>query len=380
MPTWLFVIQALLIGAILFTVVPHHVLLRLQVVVWTIGVVAIAVIVGVDAQDRFYSNDQVLHTTIVRTLLNWSWLPETSALDMRLPYALPAVAITYLGISEILALKTVSLICLLALSHELLSQFHSTRLSEQVKTLYITGCGLIGSFFSLLALRETMMMLFAYLFFAKKSPAVRASSITMLVLLRFHLAVALLVAEILIFVLSLVRTKGRLQYAFPIFLVLIGTLLGNFFFHLGRGDLGRGDFTVLKNFGLTEIRAIASNFVGLQFLTTREWSVNFSIRSLLLLRVLFSETVVIQALFTLVALLLGPSLSRRGQITLVAFSFYVSIATSTDFNSFRQNVPFMPILGTVVLDVLMQHRRLKEPSLSSGRVKSAAATIELRET
>ena len=158
MPTWLFVIQALLIGATLFAVVPHHVHLQLQVVVWTIGVVAIAVIVGVDAQDRFYSNDQVLHTTIVRTLLKWSWLDDYPPTNARLPYILPAVVIATLGISEILALKIVSLICLLVLTNQLLLHYHGIRPADQLKTLYLTGCGLIGAFFSLLALRETMMM------------------------------------------------------------------------------------------------------------------------------------------------------------------------------------------------------------------------------
>jgi hypothetical protein len=376
----LFVIQTLLIGATIVAVVPHHVLLRLQVVVWTIGVVAIAVLVGVDAQDRFYSNDQVLHVSIVRSLLEWSWLPETSVVDMRLPYALPAVAISSLGISDILALKTVSLVCLLTLSHQLLVRFRSDRPADQLKTLYLTGCGLIGSFFSLLALRETMMMLFAYLFFAKKSPAVRALSITILILLRPHLAAALLAAETLVLVLSLIRTKRRLQYAFPIFLVLIGTVFGNFFFHLGRGDLGRGDFTVLKNFGLIEIRAIASNFAGLQFLTTGEWNVNFSVRSLILLRGLLSETIMIPVLFALMAIWLGPSLSRRGQVALVAFSYYVAIAINTDFNSFRQNIPLMPLLGAVILDVFAKRRQLKVSSLFSRRFGSAASPIVPRET
>jgi hypothetical protein len=380
MPTWLFVIQALLIGATIFAVMPHHVLLRLQVVVWTIGVVSIAVLVGVDAQDRFYSNDQVLHVLLVQTLRDWSWLAETSVVDMRLPYALPAVAISSLGFSEILALKSVSLICLLILSHQLLTRFQSNRPADQLKTLYMTGCGLIGSFFSLLALRETMMMLFAYLFFSRKSPSVRALSITMLFLLRPHLAAALLIGEIVSTTTTRLNTRHSLRSFLTPLSCIISVVFGKAVVSLNRGGLLGEQSMFLKSFGLDEIRQIASNFVGLQFLTTGAWNVNFSIGSLVFLRGVLSETILIPALFTVVVLLSGPLISRQHLSVLIAFSLYVSIATSTEFNSFRQNIPLMPLLGAVILDVFAKRRQLKVSSLFSRRFGSTASPIGPRET
>jgi len=32
-----------------------------------------------------------------------------------------------------------------------------------------------------------------------------------------------------------------------------------------------------------------------------------------------------------------------------SFSIYVGLVTNTDFNSFRQNIPFMPVMGLVIL-------------------------------
>ena len=379
MPTWLFVIQALLIGAILFTVVPHHVLLRLQVVVWTIGVVAIAVIVGVDAQDRFYSNDQVLHTTIVRTLLNWSWLDDYPPTNARLPYILPAVVIATLGISEILALKIVSLICLLVLTNQLLLHYHGIRPADQLKTLYLTGCGLIGAFFSLLALRETMMMLLAYLFYAEKSPAVRATSLTMLMLLRPHLAIALLIGELIGMTISWINMRHRLGFIFAPMSIILSAILGRTLFYFSTDGLFGRQSPLMQSFRLQELRQVASNFVGLQFLTTGAQNINFSLVDLVILRFILSETVVIPTLFSVVVLLSGPRISRKHLSVIVAFTIYVSIATSTDFNSFRQNLPFMPLLGTVVLDVLLRRRQPKSPE-PSPRFGRAETIISLRGT
>jgi hypothetical protein len=41
---------------------------------------------------------------------------------------------------------------------------------------------------------------------------------------------------------------------------------------------------------------------------------------------------------------------------LLAFAVYVSIVTNTDFNSFRQNIPLMPLMGMVLLDFLKDRK------------------------
>ena len=349
MPTWLFALQALIIGVTAFSVTPRHLLLRSQVVVWTIGVITIMLLFGVEGQTRFYSNDQVLHTEIVRTLRDWTWMPETSPSDARLPYVLPAVLLVFLGVNEILALKTVSLICLLALTHRVLLDQENKGLVQQLQTVFITGCGFIGTFFSLLGLRETMMMLLAYSFITRTSPMVRTSSILFLGLLRPHLAAALLIAEVLVTVLAWTKTPRRFGYAFPPLLMLTGTVIGSILFSVGRGGLRQAHVNLRIDVGIEQIRQIASNFVGLQFLTTGESNINLSIQSLVLLRGIFSETILIPLFFVVVVLLAGSHLERQHQSVLLAFTIYVGVATNTDFNSFRQNIPFMPLMGIVVL-------------------------------
>jgi len=107
--------------------------------------------------------------------------------------------------------------------------------------------------------------------------------------------------------------------------------------------------------GISPVLRIASNYVGLQFLTVRESTVELSITSLLLLRLLLSETIIIPLLLTTVVIL-----TRRHtllmQSVMWSFGIYVGIVTNTDFNSFRQNIPFMPVMGLVVLLAWQEHR------------------------
>jgi len=106
--------------------------------------------------------------------------------------------------------------------------------------------------------------------------------------------------------------------------------------------------TVLHRGGIEPITRIASNLVGLQFITAEESTVSFSISSLLLYRLVMSETVVIPVIFLLTAFL-ARRFSELGRITLWSYSIYLGLVTNTAFNSFRQNIPLMPIMGLVVL-------------------------------
>jgi hypothetical protein len=178
---------------------------------------------------------------------------------------------------------------------------------------------------------------------------VRTSSILFLGLLRPHLAAALLIAEILVTALAWTKTPRRFGYAFPPLLMLAGTVIGSILFSVGRGGLRQAHVNLRIDVGIEQIRQIASNFVGLQFLTTGESNVNFSIQSLVLLRGIFSETILIPLFFVVVVLLAGSHLERQHQSVLLAFTIYVGVSANSDFNSFRQNIPFMPLMGIVVL-------------------------------
>jgi hypothetical protein len=349
--------QSLLIGSAIYVIAPRNRVLQIQIIVWTIGVILIAAVYGVNDQVLFYSNDQIHYSWVVRIFRDWNWMSETSVDGAKLPFTLAGLPLALVGINETLALKTVSLICLLTLTHLLLNRFNEVRLVSQLKILYFTGCGLIGSFFSLLALRETMMMLFTYHFATAKSVTSRVTSLVVLFLLRPHLAGALVLAELLLILWRLIGLNRRHGFGEVPALLVVGTIIGNFIFIWQLRNATMMDFPLFYQWGLDEATRIASNFVGLQFLTVDR--VNFSIANLLWLRILLSETLVIPSVFSLLVLVLNRHSSQRNRLTLLAFAIYVGIATNTDFNSFRQNIPLMPLMGLAILEFFDARARLK---------------------
>ncbi|MFM8645488.1 MAG: hypothetical protein ACKODN_09830, partial [Actinomycetota bacterium] len=116
------------------------------------------------------------------------------------------------------------------------------------------------------------------------------------------------------------------------------------------------------DWGIPQAIRIASNFVGLQFLTVRGETVEFSIASLILLRLVLNETVVIPVAFTVVCLLFSQCLNDRARFTLLAFTIYSSAVIATDFNSFRQNIPFMPLMGLVILTIFRSRNETSLPT------------------
>lgn len=347
-------------------------ILRLQVVVWAVGVSLIAWRFGTTAQLGFYSNDQILYARVVEILKGWNWGEgENSTLFWwleysKIPYPMAALPLAVFGIHISLALKTVSLIFLLLLSNAVLDSYPTNRSIGQFRILYLTSCTLIGGFFSLLALRDTMMMYFVYRFATDRSVTVRLLSIVVLFLLRSHLAAALVVAEVATTVWEWIAVRRRMGYFEVPVLTTLGVVLGSVSFYFVFGALQSAGF------GIKEFLEVASNFGGLQFLNQHERFVKLSVSELLLARLVFSDSIIIPIAFTGVCLLYGPILNRRHRFTLVAFSCYVGIATNTDFNSFRQNIPLMPLLGMVVLDIMQsrRHNETNQKPLYDTKVKA----------
>jgi len=112
-----------------------------------------------------------------------------------------------------------------------------------------------------------------------------------------------------------------------------------------------------RSWGISIITRIASNFFGLQFLTVRSETVEFSLLSLLLLRLILIETILIPSLFTLRILTRPNSLNQQSMLIATSFAIYVGLVTNTDFNSFRQNIPFMPVMGLSILAMAEQGLR-----------------------
>jgi hypothetical protein len=366
----LYLCQTLLIAGTLFLFVRRQSrLLQLQVITWCVAVIGIVWRYGTEGQLGFYSNDQLQYAAIVRILTTWQWAEGESASLFwwteysKIPYPASAVPLALAGVHFALALKTVSIVCLLALSHGLLQRYANSSLLSQTKVAYLTGCGLIGSFFSVLALRESMMMYFVYRYIVARSITGKILAISVLFLLRSHLAAAIIVAELVLSGWDWMTRRSKLGFlTVPILLVggvTVGYTLFNLRFNNIQGyGLGRQLPTPFNgNFGIKETSQVASNFAGLQFLTSHEAFVRLSISDLLLLRILLSETILIPLGFTIAFILFGNSLNRRQRFTVLVFCVYIGIVTNTDFNSFRQNIPLMPLMGMMILDFLRDRRQ-----------------------
>jgi hypothetical protein len=215
--------------------------------------------------------------------------------------------------------------------------------------MFFTASGGIGLFYSILALRETMMMFFVTYFLISKVPTTRVMVLMLLLLLRPHLAAALLIGALFVAVWESMRSRRRESTMSIALLTLLSVVGGYLLFSAGLWWQYRLVGVVGHQWGIAAVTRAASNFVGLQFLTARSETVEFSLASLLALRILLPETLFIPLGFMLTLLLRPAATTTIGRTALVSLAMYVGLVTNTEFNSFRQNIPFMAVMGIVIL-------------------------------
>lgn len=365
---WLLVVQ-MLVGASLVAVMlgRRDPLARAYIGAWLVIGLVVAYRYGIDGQLAFYSNDQRYYVDVVESVVrhgvpydvDW-WLTAS-----RWPYTLPAALLSLAGFSATVASKVVSLAYLLGCLRLVRNSIDLSTRRRLVVGLYVTALGAIGVFFSVLALRETAMMYLVLLLLLGKSPAARVSAAVLLFFLRQHLAIAIVLAILLSAIVGRRRSNGWTPLRAGL-TILGGNVLGYLLFSLGFQYLLGTAGVFGHRFGIEPVLRISSNYLGLQFLTATEDSIEFSVSALLLSRLVFSETIVIPAIFTVLALV-----SRRfdplGRCVLLAFSIYVGLVTNTDFNSFRQNIPMIPVMGLVVVRHLVTNRNLTADIVSGSR-------------
>lgn len=155
-------------------------------------------------------------------------------------------------------------------------------------------------------------------------------------------------------------------------LIAVGVILGTTLFSWAVGGSSNLRTPFSGDWGIPQAIRVSSNFVGLQFLAVREETVEFSITRLLLLRLVLNETIVIPVAFTVVCLFLYRQLNDRARFTLLAFTIYSSVVIATDFNSFRQNIPFMPLMGLVVLGVIRSRNADKSSTTDEPGIPHSA--------
>lgn len=372
----LYLLQTLLLGLVLLRLTSSGTTaLRMHIVAWILLTSAIFLRYGSVEQLIFYSSDQKYHVYLVQRILdgsdwrNFSWW----FLDTRAPYTVPAAMLNLVGIDTALALKTVSLGYFLGTVSFMRTIVTSAGLKPRISTLFMTATGPIGVLFASLALRETAMMFFVLYAIRGASPIHRILALCMLGMLRPHLAAALFLGMVIVELFGNLRKTDSSWHPMIAFSSLVsGTLLGSLLFDIGANLLYGNQPSLWQSFGIQPTVRIASNFVGLQFLAAPDGTVALSIADLLLARLLLSETIVIPLLFTLVVLT-SRRVDRYAQLALWSFSIYVGLATKTDNNSFRQNLPLMPTMGLTVLQML-QNRH--QPKLYSKLVRMRVGTSD----
>jgi hypothetical protein len=350
---------ALLGGVILLVLRRSSFVLRAQVIVWMIGVTVLILRFGLTEQLNFYSNDQRYYASVVRDLVSISFVFDLDwwLSGSKIAYTFPAALLAGIGIDAGLALKTVSLLCFLNVTHEVLGRTAKQNFRSIVGSLFITACGGIGLFFSSLALRETMLMMLTTHFILSRTQAKRLLVLVLIVLLRPHLAAALCAATILLFVWQVCRPNHRATPIGSLILGIVSTFFGWLLFAFRvwneSGIVGIFGYS----WGIDEATRIASNFVGLQFLTARSETLGISLANLFVLRLVLLETLLIPTIFTIMIFVRSRHLTQQGLFVWSAFSIYIGLVTNTDFNSFRQNVPFMTAMGLLILGVFSTRER-----------------------
>lgn len=316
---------------------------------WFVGVVAIRYRYGTTEELVFYSNDQRHHAVVANALVelglrsDWGYMIRSG----RIAYTLPAAFIQGIGFNTAIALKFISLISFLLTATIVVKYLQNLGVVDRVLGRYLTLFGPAGLFFSVLALRETTMLLLVTMFFVFASPRARIVALAAVASLRPHLAVALLVG--VMFAPLAMMIGKRFYYLAIAMALLIPATLGNAGYAAGIWLIDGVQFELTRSTISAEaFQRILTNLIGLQFLSSDATTTTLNFADLMLARVPFLETILIPFFFT-ATLLLVPRLTALRWQVFASFSFYLGLVTVTDFNSFRQNVPFMAVFGLVTI-------------------------------
>lgn len=317
-------------------------------IVWALGVSVIYFRYGWFDQLSFYQNDQLFHWQLISRFGYGDLRPSFDSINYyRLPYTAPAYILSNLGVDPTLALKFVSLCCALAVINQIENQLRP-KFGRYSYVLFLLTAGPMLLFFSLLALRETMMALCVTTTFVTPSQPRRLLSLVCLLILRPHLAAAAIFGLVWGWVASFV--SHRLYIVSVVATSVLPVAAGTVGFSIGNFVLQRQSFRLEQSLFLREeLIQVFSAFAGLQFLTVAQRTVEFSTTSLLVLRVAFPEIFLIPVCFTIACLVNTPITTRVKLSVLATFVFFTAVSSGTQFLSVRQSLPMMPIMGLVMI-------------------------------
>jgi hypothetical protein len=202
-------------------------------------------------------------------------------------------------------------------------------------------------FLSTLGLRDLEIALAATYFFVGQNRQLKQLSLLVLIPLRPHLAVALAFGWLVSKFIKQFQFKKT--YVVLTFLTIVSFALGGYGYVIGR-NLQFGNAVIAPEiFQQSSWWRFFSNLVGLQFLAFDGKTLNMSIFRLLALRLFFVDSFLVPICFviTLMAQKIEHSVLRV-QVFL-SFTFFLGLAAQTDFNSTRQNLPFLSTMGVLAL-------------------------------
>ena len=339
---------------------------------WFIGVSIIFWRFGAIGQWSFYQNDQYFHWKLVAQGYGQDFNLTFDRLNfVRIPFTAPAFLLSQVGFDPTLSLKFVSLCCALGNISLIERELRARDIRFTILTFWLVA-GPISSFFSLLALRETMMLLCVTQLFIGKSQSGKAVSLLILVILRPHLAAAIVFGQFWGWIFSRLKRMWYLPSVLvtallPIYLGTIGFSLGNYIIY--RLPLQLYHELFLK----AQIIQVFSAFAGLQFFTVAYQTVEFTTRSLILIRLIFPEIVLVPLLFTGSCFLFTPRTTRLKLSVLATFVFFTAVSSGTEYLSVRQSLPIMSVMGVAALLSFSREIGSLQSTLKDNRVSSVSA-------
>ncbi|MGA1460900.1 MAG: hypothetical protein ACO325_05305 [Ilumatobacteraceae bacterium] len=318
----------------------------LYVFVWTVSVIAIRLKYGVD-QVNFYSSDQQTQLEMYeRLLINGLLLSPQQFVADRYLIIVPVRIFDIFGIEPILATKFLQAVCLLLLYRVCVKFLEQNDLRVRLyHAIFFVGPLFI--FLSTLGLRDLEIALATTYFFLGQNTYLKQFSLLVLLPLRPHLAVSLAFGWLFIKIFK--KFNFRRIYVALIVVTFFAFTVGGYGFIIGRNIRDGNAIVAPQIFDQDPWWRFFSNLVGLQFLAFDDRTVNLSVVNLLSLRLIFIDSFLIPICFVITLLSQKLEFTLNRIQVFLSFAFFLGLAAQTDFNSTRQNLPFLSTMGVLAL-------------------------------
>jgi hypothetical protein len=342
--------QALLLGLALLLIARQNGKFSnysiLYVFVWTVSVIAIRLKYGVD-QVNFYSSDQQTQLEMYeRLLINGLLLSPQQFVADRYLIIVPVRIFDIFGIEPILATKFLQAVCLLLLYRVCVKFLEQNDLRVRLcHAIFFVGPLFI--FLSTLGLRDLEIALATTYFFLGQNVYLKQFSLLVLLPLRPHLAVSVAYGWLSVHLVR--RFEFKKFYVALVSLTFLAFVIGSFGYVIGRNIQYGNNIIGTQIFIQDKWWRFFSNLVGLQFLNFDERIVSMSIIELLSLRLIFIDSFLIPICFVITLLSQKLEFTLNRIQVFLSFTFFLGLAAQTDFNSTRQNLPFLSTMGVLAL-------------------------------